>query len=109
MAAQDRDGIGMGRLRRNRADGVKPEPAAHRVQRVAGRVAGARLHLCVLVGDEVAAMKFIGLQAVVEGECIERHRKRDRTRRNGAGGAARCFSSLGATGIVTGLSSRASV
>ncbi len=77
--------------------GADAEPDASRPSCTAGSRARcwARLHLCVLVGDEVAAMKFIGLQAVVEGECIERHCKRDcgrgRQWRVAPGGAAWCF------------------
>ncbi len=64
----------------SRAEAMKPEPAAHRVERIAGCVAGARLHLRVLMGDEVAADQFVGLQAGVERGNVEQQRQQEQQR-----------------------------
>ena len=55
-------------LAQQAAQAVKPQPAAHGVEGIAGRVAGAALHLRVLVGDQVAAGQLARPQAVVEGQ-----------------------------------------
>ena len=64
------------------AQRVKPGPAAHGVERIAGGVARPCLDLGVLVGDEVAAHQLAGGKAVVEGEEIERRRQ---NQQSGAG------------------------
>ena len=53
-----------------------PQPPAHRVERVAGRVAETGLNLGVLVRDKVAPLQLARAQAIIECEEVERGEKR---------------------------------
>src|SRR5690606_23814807 len=73
VTAQDGQGVGQGMSKETQQTppAVEPEPTAHGIERIAGGIAGPRLHLGVLVGNEIAPLQFPLQQPCVQGSKVE--------------------------------------